>query len=134
MIFSMVLLEEVTVHAISSVKKRTAPGPDREDLKERRAEVLAEAAEPDLSIRNARRNFANFNTKMTALRPLSTESNAFFQVFGSDPVGPGCCSLLHRRDGVSDLGRENRGNDVSILRKMAWGQVDHGSWLSKRSE
>ncbi|VDP40208.1 unnamed protein product [Heligmosomoides polygyrus] len=34
------------------------------------------------------------------------------------------CPFLHRRDGMSDLGRENRGNDVSILRKMAWGQVD----------
>ncbi|VDO99550.1 unnamed protein product [Heligmosomoides polygyrus] len=40
----------------------------KEDLKERRAEVLAEAAETGLSIRNARRNFANFKTKMTALR------------------------------------------------------------------
>ncbi|VDO32221.1 unnamed protein product, partial [Heligmosomoides polygyrus] len=40
----------------------------KEDLKERRAEVLAEAAEAGLSIRNARRNFANFKTKMTALR------------------------------------------------------------------
>ncbi|VDO78612.1 unnamed protein product [Heligmosomoides polygyrus] len=45
-------------------------------------------------------------------------------LFGSDPVGTGCCTLLHRRDGVSDLGRENRGDKVSILRKMAWGQVD----------
>ncbi|VDO73543.1 unnamed protein product [Heligmosomoides polygyrus] len=40
----------------------------KEDLKERRAEVLAEAAEAGLSIRNARRNFANYKTKMTALR------------------------------------------------------------------
>ncbi|VDO20191.1 unnamed protein product [Heligmosomoides polygyrus] len=30
-----------------------------------------------------------------------------------------CCTFLHRRDGVLDLGRENRGDDVSILRKMA---------------
>ncbi|VDO97771.1 unnamed protein product [Heligmosomoides polygyrus] len=40
----------------------------KEDLNERRAEVLAEAAEAGLSIRNARRNFDNFKTKMTALR------------------------------------------------------------------
>ncbi|VDP45390.1 unnamed protein product [Heligmosomoides polygyrus] len=40
----------------------------KEDLKERKAEVLAEAAEAVLSIRNARRNFANFKTKKTALR------------------------------------------------------------------
>ncbi|VDO63294.1 unnamed protein product [Heligmosomoides polygyrus] len=46
------------------------------------------------------------------------------QVFSSDPVRTGCCTFLHRRDGVSDLGRENRWDDVSILRKMAWGQVD----------
>ncbi|VDO68126.1 unnamed protein product [Heligmosomoides polygyrus] len=46
------------------------------------------------------------------------------QVFGSDPVENRCCTLLHRQDGVSDLGRENRGNDVSIRRKMAWGPVD----------
>ncbi|VDP10957.1 unnamed protein product [Heligmosomoides polygyrus] len=40
----------------------------KEDLKERRAEVLAEAAETGLSTRNARRNFANFKTTMAALR------------------------------------------------------------------
>ncbi|VDP38413.1 unnamed protein product [Heligmosomoides polygyrus] len=40
----------------------------KEDLNERRAEVLADAAEAGLSILNARRNFANFMTKMTALR------------------------------------------------------------------
>ncbi|VDO91164.1 unnamed protein product [Heligmosomoides polygyrus] len=33
------------------------------------------------------------------------------KVFGSDPVRTGCCTFLHRRDGVSDLGRENRGDD-----------------------
>uniref|UniRef100_A0A183F7V5 HTH_48 domain-containing protein n=1 Tax=Heligmosomoides polygyrus TaxID=6339 RepID=A0A183F7V5_HELPZ len=40
----------------------------KEDLKERGAEVLAEVAEAGLSIRAARRNFANFKTKKTALR------------------------------------------------------------------
>ncbi|EPB71415.1 hypothetical protein ANCCEY_09498 [Ancylostoma ceylanicum] len=40
----------------------------KEDLKERRAAVLAEAAEAGRSIRNTRRDFANRNTKMTALR------------------------------------------------------------------
>ncbi|KAK6753968.1 hypothetical protein RB195_013141 [Necator americanus] len=38
-----------------------------EDLKERRAEVLAEAAEAGKSIRHARRDFASRKTKMTAL-------------------------------------------------------------------
>ncbi|KAK6730406.1 hypothetical protein RB195_007089 [Necator americanus] len=40
----------------------------KEDLKERRAEVLAEAAEAGKSIRYARRNFASRKTRMTALR------------------------------------------------------------------
>ncbi|KAK6730854.1 hypothetical protein RB195_007365 [Necator americanus] len=40
----------------------------KEDLKERRAEVLAEAAEAGKSIRCARRNFASRKTRMTALR------------------------------------------------------------------
>ncbi|KAK6763543.1 hypothetical protein RB195_024025 [Necator americanus] len=40
----------------------------KEDLKERRAEVLAEAAEVGKSIRYARREFDSRNTRMTALR------------------------------------------------------------------
>ncbi|KAK6765694.1 hypothetical protein RB195_025544 [Necator americanus] len=40
----------------------------KEDLKERRAEVLAEAAEAGKSIRYARRDFASRTTWMTALR------------------------------------------------------------------
>lgn len=40
----------------------------KQDLRERRAAVLAEAAEAGKSIRNARRDFANRKTKMTALR------------------------------------------------------------------
>ncbi|EPB74882.1 hypothetical protein ANCCEY_06032 [Ancylostoma ceylanicum] len=40
----------------------------REDLMERRAAVLSEAAEAGRSIRNTRRDFANRKTKMTALR------------------------------------------------------------------
>ncbi|EYC24770.1 hypothetical protein Y032_0013g2100 [Ancylostoma ceylanicum] len=40
----------------------------KEDLKERRAAVLAEAAEAGRSIRNTRRDFANRKAKMTALR------------------------------------------------------------------
>ncbi|KAK6764910.1 hypothetical protein RB195_025012 [Necator americanus] len=40
----------------------------KEDLKERRAEVLAEAAEVRKSIRYARRDFASRKTRMTALR------------------------------------------------------------------
>ncbi|KAK6730084.1 hypothetical protein RB195_006876 [Necator americanus] len=41
----------------------------KEDLKERRAEVLAEAAEAGKSIRYARRDFASRKTRMTALEP-----------------------------------------------------------------
>ncbi|KAK6731107.1 hypothetical protein RB195_007524 [Necator americanus] len=41
---------------------------EKEDLEERRAEVLAEAAEAGKSIRYARREFASRKTKMTALR------------------------------------------------------------------
>ncbi|KAK6725496.1 hypothetical protein RB195_004057 [Necator americanus] len=40
----------------------------KEDFKERRAEVLAEAAEAGKSIRYARRDFASRKTRMTALR------------------------------------------------------------------
>ncbi|KAK6735800.1 hypothetical protein RB195_018816 [Necator americanus] len=40
----------------------------KEDLKERRAELLAEAAEAGKSIRYARRDFASRKTRMTALR------------------------------------------------------------------
>ena len=40
----------------------------KEDLKERRGAVMVDAAEAGRSIRNARRSFANFKTKMTALR------------------------------------------------------------------
>ncbi|VDO83061.1 unnamed protein product [Heligmosomoides polygyrus] len=40
----------------------------KDDLNERKAKALAEAAEAWLSIRNARRSFANFRPKMTALR------------------------------------------------------------------
>ncbi|KAK6742389.1 hypothetical protein RB195_009948 [Necator americanus] len=40
----------------------------KEDLKERRAEVLAEAAEAGKSIRYARQDFASRKTRMTALR------------------------------------------------------------------
>uniref|UniRef100_A0A7I4YYC4 Reverse transcriptase domain-containing protein n=1 Tax=Haemonchus contortus TaxID=6289 RepID=A0A7I4YYC4_HAECO len=40
----------------------------KEDLKERRAAVLDEAAEAGKSIRKARRSFANYKTKMTSLR------------------------------------------------------------------
>ncbi|KAK6757303.1 hypothetical protein RB195_015244 [Necator americanus] len=47
------------------VNKREAV---KEDLKERRAEVLAEAAEAGKSIRYARRDFASHKTRMTALR------------------------------------------------------------------
>ncbi|EYC00885.1 hypothetical protein Y032_0112g318 [Ancylostoma ceylanicum] len=48
-----------------------------EVLKERRAEVLTEAAEAGRSIRNTRRDFANRKTKMTAFwRPDGTTSSS----------------------------------------------------------
>ncbi|KAK6736893.1 hypothetical protein RB195_019532 [Necator americanus] len=40
----------------------------KEDLRERRAEVLAEAAEAGKRIRHARRDFVSHKTRMTALR------------------------------------------------------------------
>ncbi|KAK6734708.1 hypothetical protein RB195_018104 [Necator americanus] len=40
----------------------------KEGLKKRRAEVLAEAAEAEKSVRYARRDFASRKTRMTALR------------------------------------------------------------------
>ncbi|XGW12362.1 hypothetical protein V3C99_013233, partial [Haemonchus contortus] len=40
----------------------------KEDLKERRAAVMDEAAEAGKSIRKARRSFVNYKTKMTSLR------------------------------------------------------------------
>ncbi|EYC13479.1 hypothetical protein Y032_0043g735 [Ancylostoma ceylanicum] len=49
----------------------------REDLKERRATVLAEAAEAGRSIRDTRRDFANYKAKMTDLRlPNGTISSS----------------------------------------------------------
>ncbi|VDP33110.1 unnamed protein product [Heligmosomoides polygyrus] len=49
----------------------------KEDLRKRRAKELAKAVETGLSIRNARRNFPNFNTKMTALRRLDGAVTSF---------------------------------------------------------
>ncbi|VDM62184.1 unnamed protein product [Angiostrongylus costaricensis] len=40
----------------------------KEDLKERRAAVMVEAAEAEKSIRNAHGSFTNYKTKMIALR------------------------------------------------------------------
>ncbi|XGW34706.1 hypothetical protein V3C99_018593 [Haemonchus contortus] len=42
----------------------------KEDLKERRAAVVGEAADAATGIRKARRNFANYETKITSLRRL----------------------------------------------------------------
>ncbi|KAK6761695.1 hypothetical protein RB195_022685 [Necator americanus] len=53
---------------LTSVLARLCREAIKEDLKERRAEVLAEAAEAGKSIRYARRSFASRKTRMTALR------------------------------------------------------------------
>ncbi|KAK6760853.1 hypothetical protein RB195_022064 [Necator americanus] len=53
---------------LTSVLARLCREAVKEDLKERRAEVLAEAAEAGKSIRYARRDFASRKTRMTALR------------------------------------------------------------------
>ncbi|KAK6761096.1 hypothetical protein RB195_022239 [Necator americanus] len=53
---------------LTSVLARLCREAINEDLKERRAEVLAEAAEAGKSIRYARRDFASRNSMMTALR------------------------------------------------------------------
>ncbi|EPB66990.1 protein tyrosine kinase [Ancylostoma ceylanicum] len=49
---------------------------------------------------------------------------AFRQMFGSNPIGNGRCTIPHRLDGMSDFGRENRRDDKSILPEMAWREVD----------
>ncbi|EPB68318.1 hypothetical protein ANCCEY_12590 [Ancylostoma ceylanicum] len=60
-------------YQLTSELAKRCRGAIREDLKERRAAVLAEAAEAGRSIRNTRRDFANRRTKMTALqRPDGT--------------------------------------------------------------
>ena len=46
------------------------------------------------------------------------------QVFGSDLVWTGYCMRLYQQNGVSGFGRENAGNDISILRNLVCGQVD----------
>ncbi|KAK6751612.1 hypothetical protein RB195_003182 [Necator americanus] len=53
---------------LTSVLARLCREAIKEDLKERRAEVLAEAAEAEKSICYARRDFASRKTRMTALR------------------------------------------------------------------
>ncbi|KAK6749042.1 hypothetical protein RB195_001576 [Necator americanus] len=53
---------------LTSVLARLCREAIKEDLKERRAEVLAEAAEARKSIRYARRDFTSRKTRMTALR------------------------------------------------------------------
>ncbi|KAK6765443.1 hypothetical protein RB195_025383 [Necator americanus] len=53
---------------LTSVLARLCREAIKEDLKERRVEVLAEAAEAGKSIRYARRDFASRKTRMTALR------------------------------------------------------------------
>ncbi|KAK6749731.1 hypothetical protein RB195_002002 [Necator americanus] len=54
--------------ALTSVLARLCREAIKEDLKERRAKVLGEAAEAGKSIRYARRDFASRKTRMTALR------------------------------------------------------------------
>ena len=55
-------------HELTSELAKLCREAIKEDLKERRAAVLAEAAEAGRSIRNARRSFASYKTKMTCLR------------------------------------------------------------------
>ncbi|KAK6761197.1 hypothetical protein RB195_022309 [Necator americanus] len=54
--------------ALTSELARLCREAIKEDPKERRAEVLAEAAEAGKSIHYARRDFASRKTRMTALR------------------------------------------------------------------
>ncbi|VDO62459.1 unnamed protein product [Heligmosomoides polygyrus] len=76
---------------------------------------LAESAGPRLIGRTDR-------TRRT--QEAAAEEEPPTRVFGSAPVGTGRCTVLDRRDAMSDLGMENRGDDASIPRKTAWGQVD----------
>ncbi|EYC24767.1 hypothetical protein Y032_0013g2098 [Ancylostoma ceylanicum] len=45
-------------------------------------------------------------------------------MFGSNPVGTGHCTILHRHGGMLDFKRENRKDDLSILPEMVWRKVD----------
>ncbi|KAK6734138.1 hypothetical protein RB195_017736 [Necator americanus] len=54
---------------LTSVLARLCREAIKEELKERRAEVLADAAQAVKSIRYARRDFASRTTRMIALRP-----------------------------------------------------------------
>ncbi|KAK6736927.1 hypothetical protein RB195_019552 [Necator americanus] len=58
----------------------------KEDLKERRAEVLAEAAEAGKSIRYARRDFASRKTRMTPLR--NPKGTAIASISGMERIRP----------------------------------------------
>ncbi|KAK6733124.1 hypothetical protein RB195_017095 [Necator americanus] len=58
----------LSLKTLELIRQRGAAEAIKEDLKERRAEVLAEAAETGKSIRYARRDFASRKTRMTALR------------------------------------------------------------------
>ncbi|PIO69970.1 hypothetical protein TELCIR_08190 [Teladorsagia circumcincta] len=55
-------------HQLTSELAKQCREAIKEDLKERRAALLAEAAEAGRSIRNACRSFASYKTKMTCLR------------------------------------------------------------------
>ena len=46
------------------------------------------------------------------------------QVFGSALVWTRCCTRLYQQSSMSDFGREDVGNDISILQNLAYGQVD----------
>ena len=46
------------------------------------------------------------------------------QVFGSDLVWTRCCTHLYQRNGMLDFGREDFGNDLSILQNLVCGQLD----------
>uniref|UniRef100_A0A7I5ED66 DDE Tnp4 domain-containing protein n=1 Tax=Haemonchus contortus TaxID=6289 RepID=A0A7I5ED66_HAECO len=56
------------VESLQIAKRRLSLKAIKEDLKERRAAVMDEAAEAGKSIRKARRSFVNYKTKMTSLR------------------------------------------------------------------
>ncbi|PIO73472.1 patched family protein [Teladorsagia circumcincta] len=55
------------IRQLTSVLAKLCREAIKEDLEERRAAVLADAAEAGRSIRNARRSFASYKTKMTCL-------------------------------------------------------------------
>ncbi|KIH46942.1 hypothetical protein ANCDUO_23002 [Ancylostoma duodenale] len=108
-------------YELTSELAKRCRGAIKEDLKERRAAVLAEAAEAGKSIRNARRDFANSKTKMTSpLAPRRVVERSIERVM------LGTTRLTQVRAGIrsSTLREQSKIRDAAAyakLSKIRWG-------------